>query len=292
MQRQGRKPSHMDRDLLLYALWTNGLRYGHEIAPLTVNLAAHIMCEGRSTAAGRIKRLECDYGLIVKVAEAAGRRKTPFKVSYSQEEMDAIIMSALNAYNKEVDTKVSNSWDGHNKRSVQSKGWTQDQNTVGTTRPPAVASIQNNVVSNGQAVASNSWNGQGKGKGKESSKQASQVSNGNDSTVASLGDAEFKQRKLEPFGEHGRHFAEAYAKFMGINIPEAVGEMEMAAFAHGHLNVVEAIREAATIKDVRFPRRLFETLLVQQSKHGRREMPKEVEQPNVRRLTMDERCFR
>jgi predicted PhzF superfamily epimerase YddE/YHI9 len=110
--------------------------------------------------------------------------------------------------------------------------------------------------------------------------------------VVHLGGAEFIQTKLEPFGEHGRRWAEEYAKFMGISIPDAVGQMELAALSHGHFNVVEAIREAASVQDVKSPKGLWKHLLAEQSKHGRREMPKQAAESPVRILSMAERSFR
>lgn len=107
-------------------------------------------------------------------------------------------------------------------------------------------------------------------------------------------DADWVRRKLEPFGEHGHRWAEEHAKFLGINIPEAVAHMEMAALSHGAFNVVEAIREASAASNVKSPKGFFNHLLTEQSKHGKREMPKTVAPPEPRKfrmLTMAERCF-
>jgi hypothetical protein len=123
MQRAGFKPVQMDRDLLLYTLWTSNLRMGREIAPLTSALAATIMCEHRATAARRITRLEA-MGLVVKVSEG-GSHKTEVKVPYSQAEMDAIIASALTAYNASRDTIPSQPTPRHKQDSVATNTATQ-----------------------------------------------------------------------------------------------------------------------------------------------------------------------
>jgi len=296
MRRECRKPSHVDRDLLLYALWTNGLRPGQEVVPLTANLAAHIMCEPRSTAAGRVYRLERDYGLITKAGEAAGRRKTPFQVAYSQAELDAIIASAIKAYNNRVDTIASIPRTGRNGASVRSIDRTQTAEAVDPTKNIPVVSSHSSVVSSQNAVASNSWNGQGKGKGKPAACSGEAEPLREDSTVIPLNDdAELIRHKLEPFGEHGHKWARELAQFRRIKVDEAIDQMERAARTYGSFNVIEAIREAVGTKDVKSPSGLFGSILNRLlTTHGKRDemaKPKETNGGTYRPLTMQERTF-
>ena len=122
-----------------------------------------------------------------------------------------------------------------------------------------------------------------------------------DSTVVPLtDDAEWTRRKLEPFGSHGSDWARDLAQFLRIKNPNAVDRMEKAARTYGHLNVVEAIREATGTSDVKSPSGLFGSILNRLlSTHGKRGAipetkvePKETNGSTYRPLTMQERTFR
>ncbi len=121
-----------------------------------------------------------------------------------------------------------------------------------------------------------------------------------DSTVVSLtDDAELIRRKLEPFGEHGSEWARDLAQFLRIKNPDAVDRMEKAARTYGHLNVVEAIREATGTSDVKSPSGLFGSILNRLlNTHGKRDAipeskvePKATNGHTYRPLPMQERTF-
>ncbi len=280
-------------DKCVLVMIARGMGYDNDAHGYSASFIAKALGEDVKTTKKRIARIR-DLPWI-EFSQGKGRSPNQYRATYTAAEYETLITGAVAAINHKNARSRSNEVGqleafppvvGPPNVGQQSSEGMGQQTVVGPQSEGSesvVGPLPNASRPTMEWAKTNRTN---------NSKQASSQDNGSTAVPLSV-DAEWMKQKLEPFGTSGMKWAQRLRVFLKTDLEGAICEMEMQADTNGPLNVVEAIQDVVSVTDIRTtPVKCFRSYVTTNTnKHGKRQMPKQVVEPQVRILSMAERGF-